>query len=79
MESQKLVDRDVNEILTRLANQKNKAIEQLTRQEIDNIIREIDIIDPSPAWDRSVKAPKDIQKDLDYEDFLNKLFNRTDD
>ena len=79
MESQKLVDRDVNEILTRLANQKNKAIEQLTRQDIDNIIREINIIDPNPAWDRSVKAPKDIQKDLDYEDFLNNLFNRTDD
>jgi len=67
MESQKLVDRDVDDILTRLANQKNTAIEQLTRQDIDNLIEENYTIDPSHPLDRDVQAPEDIQKELDNE------------
>ena len=65
MESQEQVDKDVANRLQMLANRKNKAIEQLTSEDIRRIDIEIDEIDPSDPFDRSVKAPKDIQKDID--------------
>ena len=65
MDSQKLVEDDVYARLEMLAAKKNKTIAELTLEDIKNIDIEIGEIDPSPAWDRTVKAPKDIQKDID--------------
>ena len=65
MESQEQVDKDIANRLQMLANRKNKAIEQLTSEDIRRIDIEIDEIDPSDPLDRSVKAPKNIQKDID--------------
>ena len=65
MESQKQVDIDVRNRLQMLADKKNKTIEQLTTKDIESLDIEIDKIDPSDPLDRSVKAPKDIQKDID--------------
>ena len=65
MESQDKVTQDINIRQDLLAAKKNKTIAELTSEDIKNIDIEIDQIDPSDPLDRSVKAPKDIQKDID--------------
>jgi|TARA_R100000152_G_C6768589_1_gene194136 hypothetical protein len=64
-ESRDRVLEEIEQELSALAAKKNKAIEDLTRADIDSISDELDILDPSDPLDRSSKAPKDIQDQID--------------
>ena len=64
-ESRDQVLQEIEQELADLAAKKNKQIADLTRADIDSISDELDVLDPSDPLDRSSKAPKDIQDQID--------------